>query len=1071
MMNRFLLGCAVVAMSSSAAYAQETTSSIRGQVVDAGAPVAEATVRVVHVPSGTETTTTTGSDGGFSFFGLRSGGPFSVTVTAPGHDPVTYDGINLTAGQPMRLPIDLSPAESAEIVVSGTAVGAVDLSGGPITTLNREGIETTASINRDIRDLTRRDPFVTVDPANSRAVNIAGQNGRLNKFSVDGVRFSDSFGLNEGGLPTSRGPVPLDAIEQVAVKVAPYDVTEGDFQGGAINVIMRSGGNDFTGSAFYTYTSDGLTGTKSRGTDVDLDFDSKNYGGFLSGPIIKDKLFFAVSYEFLNQSQPISTGLDGFANVVPNITQSDVDTVSSIASSVYGYDTLGIGRNSSEKDEKYTAKIDWNVMDGQRLSASYVHNEGSQILQTGASTSTTSPSLGLLSSFYRLGELVDSGIVSLNSDWSSDFSTEIRVNYRDTKRTQDPVGGRTLGSFNVCLDDVSTGTATSCTAGVGTISFGGDQYRHSNFLRYKNYGADVTMRLFAGDHALKGFASYQHFNVYNLFLPASLGYYYFDSIEDLENGTAQRLTLRSSVTGDEDDAAARYSTDNYVFALQDAWEVTPDLNVTYGLRYDMLSSPSQQTLNEYYLARYGFSNVQSFDGEGILQPRLGVTYRATDRLTLRGSAGKFGGGTPEVFLSNTFSNTGVASNVVTFTRNADGSCNVSASLCDAALNSVQSGIPQEVYDYVQTASSAVSMAATNTISPNIKPASSWKGSLSAEYEADLGSLGDGWVFSGDVLYSKVINAFSYVDLRSVAIGTMPDGRTRYGPLDGIATTNQDMMLVNTDLGRSIVAVAAVDKTFGELHANVSYTWQDIKDFNPIIGTTTSGSYGGQATDDPNGSSYGTSIYEVKNSVKLSLDWEHKFFGDNSTRINLFGEWRSGRPYSLTMYDNLAGSSTRNIFGVMSSYANALLYVPVVSNGIDGDALVTYDSEATYEALANFIAENGLKEGAIVKKNSQRSPNFLKIDVHAEQEVPLFVGRAKVKLFADMENVLNMINSDWSALRQLNSPYLASVVNVACAAYSGDDCTQYQYSSFANPAVTNQTRYSLWGVRIGAKITF
>lgn len=1069
-MNRLLFGCAAIALTASAVQAQETTSTIRGDVTSNGTAVANATVRVVHVPSGTAATTVTGTDGTFGLSGLRPGGPFTVTVTAQDYPSAILTDIRLTAGQPLRLPIELEAEGAPEIVVSGTR-RAVDMSGGPITAIDRGRIETIATINRDIRDLARRDPFVTVDPANSRAVNIAGQNGRLNKFSVDGVRFSDSFGLNEGGLPTTRGPVPLDAIEQVAVKVAPFDITEGDFQGGAINVILRSGGNDFTGSAFYTYTDDSLTGDKSDGIDVTLDFDSRNYGGFLSGPIIKDKVFFAVSYEYLKQTSPFDTGLAGFANVVPNISQAQVDAISGIASSVYGYDTLGVASTSAEKDEKYTAKIDWNIIDGHRLSASYVHNEGSQVLSTGANTSVSTPSLGLQSAFYVLGEKVNSGIVSLNSDWSSDFSTEVRVNYRDTKRSQDPVGGRSLGSFNVCLDPSSNATPITCLPGTARLSFGADQFRHSNVLRYKNYGADVTFRLSSGDHSLKGYGAYSHFDVYNLFLPASLGNYYFDSVQDLQAGSAQQLTLRSSVTGDEDDAAARYKTDNFVFALQDAWDIDPAVNVTYGVRFDLMASPSTQTFNGFYLARYGFSNQQTFDGQGILQPRLGFTYHATDRLTLRGSAGKYGGGTPEVFLSNSFSNTGVASNVVTFTRNADGTCNVTAALCSAALTNVQNGIAQSVYDYVQANTGALSMAATNTLEPGIKPASSWKASLSAEYKLDFGALGDDWLIGADLLYSKVENAFTYTDLRSVVIGTMPDGRKRYGPLGTIATNNQDVLLKNTDKGRSIVAVAHVDKQFGDMHANLSYTFQDIKDLNPILGTTVSGSYSGQATADPNGSVYGKSIYEIRHSVKLAVDYEHKFFGDMATRINLFGEWRSGRPYSLTMYDNTAGTAVRNIFGVISSSPNMLLYVPNVGNGINGDPLVTYDSQATYDAVAGFVDARGLKQGAIIRKNSERSPGFLKVDLHAEQEIPLFVAQSRIKLFADMENVLNFINSNWSALKQVNSPYLASIVNVACAASSGNNCTRYRYSTFANPAVNNQTRYSLWGLRIGAKLSF
>ena len=189
------------------------------------------------------------AQGNFNANGLRIGGPFVIEVNADGYEQSSVTDIFLQAGQPLRLPIDLQ--SQAVIVVSASSVrGALETSKGPITALSREEIDGVASINRDIRDLARRDPFVTMDLTNSRTIEIAGNNGRLNRFSVDGVQFSDDFGLNNGGLPTNRGPVPFDAIEQFSVKVAPYDVTEGDFQGGAINVTLRSGTNDFTGSAF-----------------------------------------------------------------------------------------------------------------------------------------------------------------------------------------------------------------------------------------------------------------------------------------------------------------------------------------------------------------------------------------------------------------------------------------------------------------------------------------------------------------------------------------------------------------------------------------------------------------------------------------------------------------------------------------------------------------------------------------------------------------------------------------------------------------------------------------------------
>ena len=223
-MKKILLLCttascivpAAALIAPTAAYAQETTSSVRGQVVSNNAPVANAAVTVTHVPSGTVSRTTSDATGNFSATGLRVGGPYTIQVAAEGFERAAVTDVFLRAGEPVTLPVDLGAASASgeEIVVTANRSQARERSNGPITTLNREEIEGVASVNRDIRDLARRDPFVTMDPTNSRTIEVAGNNGRLNRFSVDGVQFSDDFGLNNGGLPTSRGPVPFDAIEQ-----------------------------------------------------------------------------------------------------------------------------------------------------------------------------------------------------------------------------------------------------------------------------------------------------------------------------------------------------------------------------------------------------------------------------------------------------------------------------------------------------------------------------------------------------------------------------------------------------------------------------------------------------------------------------------------------------------------------------------------------------------------------------------------------------------------------------------------------------------------------------------------
>lgn len=1093
MKNRFYLGIATLAIvAPMTAQAQETTSSIRGNVTAEGTSVAGARVTIVHVPSGTTSTASTNADGSFSASGLRVGGPFNVTVVADGYEEAQVTDIFLTAGQPLRLPVTM--AQSEEIIVTASSTTASDLSTGPITTMTRSDIEGVASVSRDIRDVTRRDAFVSLDPSNSRAIEIAGQNGRLNKFSVDGIRFSDNYGLNQGGLPTARGPVPLDAIEQLSVKVAPYDVSEGDFQGGAINVVLRSGGNNFRGSAFYTYTDDSLTGKNTRGTTVPLDFKSKNYGAFLSGPIFKDKLFFAFSYEYLNESQPEALSIFGTPPSIPNITEAQANNISQLAKSLYNYDTLGFYDATPEKDEKYTAKIDWNITDGQRASFTYIHNEGNVGVAQGSSPSNISPSVGLASNAYNRGEVVDSGSFELNSAWSDTFSTDLRLNYRESATAQDPLGGRTLGQFTVCLDPTNTnGDPTRCTEGnnttpgTGRVIFGADPSRQSNSLKYRSFGGDLTLNLSAGNHSLKGVIGYNNLSVYNIFFQNSLGTFVFDSVADFQARRASSLVLAGSLSGNINDVAADYDYNTYRFALQDSWEISDSVNLTFGARYDLYGQKDHPAFNQNFFNRHGITNTENFSGKGVLQPRFGITYDVNDRLVLRGGFGLFAGGSPDVLLANNFQNAGVFGNQVTIQRTFVGGvqgCSVSpATLCQLALDNVGDGrtFNPAVLAFLQTPAGSAAFAPVNAISKDFELPSTWKASLSANYEADFGPLGDGWLLGGDFYYSRVNNAATYGDLRSTVIGTMPDGRPRYGlnTSGGVpaGNSNPDLLLVNTTKGRGIIAVGRIEKSwdFG-LSTSLSYTRQDIKDVNPMNASTANSNFGQSPTTDPNTATYGTSIYEIKDSWKFGLDYDHAFFGDYKTRFSLFGEYRSGRHFSYTMQD--AGTAARSLaFGVVGTANRHLLYVPVISNGMNGDPLVRYDSQATFDGLASLINSSGLKkyQGKIAPKNLGQSPDYFKVDLHIDQEIPVpVISGARLKLFADMENVLNFIDKDWGSFRQVDfnpGGYAATTVRVACATFAGNNCAQYRYSNFSNPNVVNQRRFSLWGIRIGAKFEF
>lgn len=1074
---------AAIACAATPAFAQETTSSIRGTVsAPDGTPVAGATVTVIHVPSGTKNTAVTDAGGNFTTSGLRVGGPFEVDVAAEGFAESSVTDIQLTAGQPLRLPIALETGQ-ADIVVTAAASGATDLGAGPTTVLNRRAIEGVASTRRDIRDIVRRDPMATIDPGQSRGVIIAGQNARLNKFSVDGLRFSDNFGLNVGGLPTTRGPVPLDAIEQLSVKVAPYDISEGDFQGGAINLVLRSGGNKFTGSGFYTYNDDGLTGSQTKALRQNLDFTSKNYGGFLSGPIIKDTLFFALSYERLEESQPTDFGVGGVGTAIPNLTSAQVDQIGNIAQSVYNYATGGVYTSVPETDEKYTAKVDWNITTGQRLSFTYIHNEGSVGSTSGFSTiNAASPALTLASNNYLRPEIVNSFVGELNSEWTNNFSTQIRGNYRKYDLTPVPFGAFPFSQFQVCLDPSATAqqngaantNAFTCSQGSATapgaarVYFGPDQFRHFNYVRTKQYGGDVAVKWNIEDLSFKLTGAWEHYDIANAFAANALGTYYFDSIADLQARRAGSVVLQGSISGNLNDILASFQYDQFTVGAQAAWDPSSTFNITAGYRADLYAMNSRPLLNQAFFDRYKMANTGNLNGKISVQPRLSSTWTPIDRLKLRAGVGLFAGGSPDVFVGNSFSVNGVLANSVTIQRNADGTCTApTATICTAALTGVTgTSFSGDLTNYLRTNTGAIALSPVNALDPGFKLPSTWKSSLSADYKADLGVLGDGWNIGGDVYYGWTKNAAIYYDLRLRTIGVTPDGRPRYASTT--AGANTDLWLTNSDRGHSLVTTARFDKQwpFG-LSIGGSYTYQDIKDQSSMNGTTGSGTYGQNPTVDANVAAYGTSIYQIRHSWKFNFDFDHAFFGDNRTRFSLFGELRSGLPYSLTMTD-LQSNGHGLVYGASGATNRNLLYVPSVS-----DTKVVFDSAATETAFNALVGSYGLGKyrGTILKKNSHRSANWFKVDLHVDQEVPLPLVPARVTVFADMENVLNFIDKDWGALQQVNFPYLASVVTVSCVASGTNACAQYRYSNFSSPTITNQVRASLWALRIGAKLKF
>jgi hypothetical protein len=1082
-MRKHSLGSAIGALAiaivaTAPAHAQETTSSITGEVASDGVAVAGAKVVITHLPSGTRSVVTTDASGAYSAHGLRIGGPYTVEVSASGYSDATVTDVYTVLGQSYTLPVDMV-SDHVIVVTASKVRGARTISKGPSTVLTSADIAKVASTNRDIRDLMRRDPFATLDTSSTtgRNVTFAGQNPRFNRFTIDGVPITDSFGLNPDGLPSRRGPVPFDSIGQFETKVAPYDIREGFFEGGVVNAVLRSGTNEFQGTGFYSFTNDGLTGDRTKayitnptGHITQPNFSSKDFGVELSGPIIKDKLFFMVAAERVRASLPVPFGTEETNAGTPIVGLHDAQLaqITNISKSRYGVDAGGILTNNGDKDDRVVAKINANLSDTQRVSLTGIYTKDS--LNTPGSTASNA--LSTLSDDYVKPNRVFGGVLQWNSDWNSRLSTETRIRYKDYKSGQTPILANTAMA-TICTDPgavgaITTGVATTCSANVPTVIVGPQTSSQANALRVKTFGASELLTYLAGNHSIKLFGEFENSKNYDLFINGANGSYYFDSIEAYNEGIAQNFSYTNATTGNQNDAAAKFTYQTYTLGLQDDWKVSRELNLSFGIRYDLYGSGSRPPVNPFFADREGFSNDSFIDGRQLFQPRFGFDYKPMPRLSIHGGGGIFGGGTPDVYVANSFSSSGVQP--ASFSVSTAGS----PYLNNVSLTQTPAGVIAQL--------KGSTTASTSAIDPHFKIPSQWRATVSATYDADLGPLGDHWLIGADLLVSKVRDAIFVQDYRDRPSGQLtPDGRQRYNDvvtgasIIGGADPFGDYVLTNTSKGRTFVGVTRFEKAwdFG-LDIGGSFTYQKSKDLQALTSSVASSNYNNGAYLDANGGAYGHSNDEVRYSFKYSLTYQHAFYRDYKTTFSLFGETRIGSPYSYTFQDPTASGNNRSsVFGTVGANTHYLFYVPKVN-----DPLVQYADAATQAAVENLINSTDLKKyrGQIAPRNAFNSKWFTKLDLHLEQEIPTFLGHSRIHIFADIENFLNLINHDWGQQLRANFPYYKSVVQVSCVTVGANSCAQYKYSSPTTAAnladqLVTANGSSLYSIRIGARVSF
>jgi hypothetical protein len=1048
------------------AHAQETTTQLSGVVLDeSGAPAAGATGTVTHVPSGTTRTVTTNAEGRYSVTGLRPGGPYTVAVSGEGVQAERFDNVVTTLGAANVVDFGVQGAETlAEITVSGTRVRDANV----LAQFDADTIANAPSINRDLKDVVRFEPSINLDQGNFNAISIAGQNTRFNSFTVDGVKQNDDFGLNNSGYVSNRSPISLDAVEQVSVLTTPWDVQYSGFQGGVINVVTRSGTNEFSGSAYYYYGDDSLAGDKTRDRNVNLTFEEKTYGATFGGPIIQDKLFFFLNYEKFDRTGPVNVGPrgSGFPVEQPEISQADFDQVRAISQQVYGFDPLAIPTTVPEQSEKYLVNIDWNISDLHRARLSYQHTEDFDT--AGVPDNLGNRQYFAPSSWYERGYELDQYVLQVFSNWNDRLSTEFKYARKEVANRQEPLNG--LG-----FSEVRVNTANPAPIPAGTLIIGPDLSRHANVLSNDQDQAKFRAEYLMGAHTLSGGIEWEKLDVFNLFVATSRGQAFFNSIADFQARRANRYAYGNAVTNDANDAAAQFAYSNTALYLQDRWQVADNFAVTLGVRHERFDSSDTPRFNQSYFNRYGFANTETLDGRDLTLPRFGFEWEVSERTKLTGGFGLFGGGTPNVWVSNSYSNDGSITAFIDCTRGTAPSAACPASVLAALDNINLTSVPQAFQNQLATQAGS---GTVNAIDPNFKIPSSYRYQLGLDQIFDLGFAGDNYRLNVDLTYTDVRNGVLWRHQRLVPIGTLQDGRPRYGyrandPSTGAGrgTGTHDILLTNTTQGSSLVASAEFSKAWdtaaGLFDASIGYAFMDAEDVTSATSSVALSNWDNLAVSDINNPGVATSNYEIRHRFPIRLSWRKNLFGDNESAVNLFVERRSGRPFSWTFASGANNNADIATFGDVRQNARQrqLFYVP------NGPTDVEFAGGLTWAQLDAFISANGLDayRGRIAPRNEFSSPWVTTADLQLRQELPGFSENHKAVVTLDILNVANLINSDWGRFEQVGFPYVAPVVSAALNPTTG----KYIYSNLAAGKVynLNPIQTSIWRMQIGLRYQF
>ncbi|MGH7699876.1 MAG: TonB-dependent receptor, partial [Gemmatimonadales bacterium] len=907
---------------------------------------------------------------------------------------------------------------------------------GAATSLGREELAALPTIARRIEDFARLSPQYGGGPF---GYSFAGQDNRLNNTTVDGSYFNNSFGLaGQPGDRTNVAPISLDAIEQVQVNIAPYDVRQGNFVGAGINSVTRSGTNQFSGSAYFQFRDEGLVGTEAKGLTVDPGTFSYDLVGLrLSGPIMQNKLFFFASYEGDGLTQPgttfrANTGGEDIEGNVTRVLASDLDQLSSYLQSNFEYTTGGYqGYDHETPATRILAKLDYNLSDRNKISLRYNHLDSHTDVLVSNSSSlgfgsrrTNSNGLNFSNSNYIILENIRSIVGEWNSIIGDNKANNLIIGYSYHDESRD-----FRGSFFPMVDILDGGSVYT--------TFGFEPFTPNNELRYRSFQVQNNFTIYGAKHEWTFGVSAERYQSDNVFFPGSQSAYVYNSLADFytdandflanPNRTTSPVTLRRfqvswmNIPGLEKPLQPLKVFYAGAYA-QDAWQATRNLRVTAGLRLDVPffgetgfanADADALTFRDEDGNPVRYSSAKLPDANLLISPRVGFNWDARgDRSTqVRGGTGIFTGRPAYVWISNQIGNTGV----LTGFERLD---NTTARPFHPDPNHYKptnvTGAPASSYQLALT-------------DPDFTFPQLWRSNIAVDHRLPWWGL----VGTAEFLYNRDVNGIYYINANLPAPDATfagVDGRPRWTAGNRIhANVDNAVVLKNQNVGRSWNVAFSVEKPLTDgLFGKLAYSYGEAKNtIDP--GSIAFGSWNNnQHPGDPNNPGLGFSSSSPGHRIFTALSYRRQFFRFGETSVSLFWEGRTEGNASYTFSGDLNGDG---------GFSNDLIYIPRNTAEMNFEQFTasgrTFTAAEQAVAWEAFIQQDSYlreRRGEYAERGAVFLPMVFRADLSIAQSLFTDVGgkRNSVEFRVDILNVGNLLDPDWGVGKRLvtTSPLIA-----------------------------------------------